>query len=93
MGKTRTSVGRLSAIAFAIVVASYALAAPVLATGGVALQAASANGNSDNAPGQNKADGSWNGEAGQDYATAMALIILQMPNRYLPVFHGKGPGG
>jgi len=42
---------------------------------------------------QNKADGSWNGEAGQDYATAMALIILQMPNRYLPVFHGKGPGG
>jgi prenyltransferase beta subunit len=42
---------------------------------------------------QNKVDGSWNGEAGQDYATAMALIILQMPNRYLPVFHGKGPGG
>ncbi len=37
-------------------------------------------------------DGSWNGEAGQEYATAMALIILQMPNRYLPVFHGKGPG-
>ena len=34
----------------------------------------------------------WSGEAGEDYATAMALIILQMPNRYLPVFHGKGPG-
>ena len=27
-----------------------------------------------------------------DYATAMALIILQMPNRYLPVYTGKGPG-
>jgi len=41
---------------------------------------------------QNKTTGSWNGEAGEDYATAMALIILQMPNRYLPVFHAKGPG-
>ena len=41
---------------------------------------------------QNKASGSWTGEAGEDYATAMGLIILQMPNRYLPVFHGKGPG-
>jgi hypothetical protein len=41
---------------------------------------------------QNKTNGSWSGEAGDDYATAMALIILQMPNRYLPVFHGKGPG-
>lgn len=41
---------------------------------------------------QTKSNGSWNGEAGEDYATAMALIILQMPNRYLPVFHGKGPG-
>ena len=41
---------------------------------------------------QNKTDGSWSGEAGTDYATAMALIILQMPNRYLPVFHGKGAG-
>lgn len=41
---------------------------------------------------QNKTTGSWSGEAGEDYATAMALIILQMPNRYLPVFHGKGPG-
>ena len=27
-----------------------------------------------------------------EYGTAMALIILQMPNRYLPVFNGKGPG-
>jgi prenyltransferase beta subunit len=41
---------------------------------------------------QIKGTGAWNGEAGEDYATAMALIILQMPNRYLPVFHGKGPG-
>jgi len=41
---------------------------------------------------QNRTTGSWTGEGGEDYATAMALIILQMPNRYLPVFHGKGPG-
>jgi hypothetical protein len=41
---------------------------------------------------QNKGSGGWTGESGEDYATAMALIILQMPNRYLPVFHGKGPG-
>jgi len=39
---------------------------------------------------QNKQNGGWSGEAGEDYATAMALIILQMPNRYLPVYHGKG---
>ncbi len=30
-------------------------------------------------------DGSWNGEASQQYATSMALIILQIPNRYLPI--------
>ena len=36
--------------------------------------------------------GSWSGEAGDDYGTALALIILQMPNRYLPVYNGKGPG-
>jgi len=42
---------------------------------------------------QNKSTGSWTGEAGDDYATAMALIVLQMPNRYLPVFHGKGTEG
>jgi len=41
---------------------------------------------------QVRGTGGWAGEAGNDYATAMALIILQMPNRYLPVFHGKGPG-
>ncbi len=36
--------------------------------------------------------GSWSGEYSEDYCTAMALIALQMPNRYLPVFNGKGPG-
>ncbi len=41
---------------------------------------------------QNKGTGVWQGEISPDYDTAMALIILQMPNRYLPVFHGKGPG-
>ncbi len=34
----------------------------------------------------------WSGDFSDDYATAMALIILQMPNRYLPVYNGKGPG-
>jgi squalene cyclase len=37
-------------------------------------------------------NGGWSGEYTDDYCTAMALIILQMPNRYLPVFNGKGPG-
>jgi prenyltransferase beta subunit len=41
---------------------------------------------------QNKSTGDWEGEVDPDYCTAMALIILQMPNRYLPVFNGKGPG-
>ena len=36
--------------------------------------------------------GIWEGDASKDYATSMALIILQMPNRYLPVYTGKGPG-
>jgi hypothetical protein len=34
----------------------------------------------------------WDGDFSEDYATAMALIVLQMPNRYLPVYAGKGPG-
>lgn len=38
-------------------------------------------------------NGLWQGNFSEDYATAMALIILQMPNRYLPVYAGKGPGG
>jgi prenyltransferase beta subunit len=34
----------------------------------------------------------WDGDFSEDYATSMALIIMGMPNRYLPVFAGKGPG-
>ena len=41
---------------------------------------------------QDKSTGKWSGDFSDDYATAMALIILQMPNRYLPVYTGKGPG-
>jgi hypothetical protein len=41
---------------------------------------------------QDKRTGAWRGDHSEDYATAMALIILQMPNRYLPVYTGKGPG-
>jgi len=40
-----------------------------------------------------KPDGRWSGEVCDEYCTAIALIVLQMPNRYLPVFSGKGPGG
>jgi len=29
--------------------------------------------------------GSWSGSAGREYGTAMACIILQVPNRYLPI--------
>ena len=32
------------------------------------------------------AEGYWQGQAGNEYGTAMALIILQMPNRLLPIF-------
>jgi hypothetical protein len=39
-----------------------------------------------------QASGSWAGDFTEEYATSMALLILQMPNRYLPVFTGKGPG-
>ncbi len=31
-------------------------------------------------------EGYWRGQAGTDYGTAMALIILEMPNRLLPIF-------
>lgn len=37
-------------------------------------------------------NGAWSEEVSEDYCTALALIILQVPNRYLPVFSGKGPG-
>jgi hypothetical protein len=43
--------------------------------------------------GRQQADGRWTGEVCDEYCTAIALIVLQMPNRYLPVFSGKGPGG
>ena len=33
-----------------------------------------------------EADGYWRGQAGDEYGTAMALIILQLPNRLLPIF-------
>jgi prenyltransferase beta subunit len=36
--------------------------------------------------------GAWSGEVSEEYCTSIALIVLQMPNRYLPVFNGKGPG-
>ena len=32
------------------------------------------------------AQGSWSDTIGSEYGTAMALIILQMPNNYLPIF-------
>jgi hypothetical protein len=31
-------------------------------------------------------EGYWQGQAGNEYGTAMALIILQVPNRLLPFF-------
>ncbi|MBI5763806.1 MAG: terpene cyclase/mutase family protein [Planctomycetes bacterium] len=31
-------------------------------------------------------DGSWRGEAGTEYGTAMAMIILQMPKETMPIF-------
>jgi hypothetical protein len=34
----------------------------------------------------------WTGDYSDECDSAMALIALQMPNRYLPVFNGKGPG-
>lgn len=32
------------------------------------------------------AQGSWQDSIGNEYGTAMALIVLQMPNNYLPIF-------
>ncbi|MEM1210179.1 MAG: prenyltransferase/squalene oxidase repeat-containing protein [Planctomycetota bacterium] len=31
-------------------------------------------------------DGSWESNHGKDYGTAMSLLVLQMPNRLLPIF-------
>jgi squalene cyclase len=36
--------------------------------------------------GRQQADGNWQSNFGDDYATAMALITLQVPNRLLPIF-------
>jgi hypothetical protein len=36
--------------------------------------------------GRQQPEGFWRGQAGTEYGTAMALIILQMPNRLLPIF-------
>ena len=35
----------------------------------------------------------WQAEYSEEYATSMALIILQMPNRYLPVFDASTGAG
>jgi hypothetical protein len=35
---------------------------------------------------QSASDGHWNDSICNEYGTAMALIILQMPNNYLPIF-------
>ena len=36
--------------------------------------------------GRQRDDGSWMSPKGNEYATAMACIILQIPNNYLPIF-------
>lgn len=35
---------------------------------------------------QQQPNGSWNSEYGEEYGTAMALLVLQIPNRFLPIF-------
>lgn len=40
----------------------------------------------DGNPGRQDPEGFWRGQAGDEYGTAMALIVLQMPNRLLPIF-------
>ncbi|MCE9589992.1 MAG: terpene cyclase/mutase family protein [Planctomycetes bacterium] len=35
---------------------------------------------------QQSPSGGWQSEQGEEYGTAMALLILQIPNRYLPIF-------
>ncbi len=36
--------------------------------------------------GKQQEDGGWDSSHGRSYGTAMALIVLQMPNRLLPIF-------
>ncbi len=33
-----------------------------------------------------EADGHWSSNHGDDYGTAMSLLVLQVPNRLLPIF-------
>lgn len=40
----------------------------------------------DSLVGRQRDDGSWFDAIGAEYATAMAALILQMPNSYLPIF-------
>jgi hypothetical protein len=40
----------------------------------------------DNLISAQRPDGSWTSSHGSSYATAMALLVLQIPNRYLPIF-------
>ncbi len=32
------------------------------------------------------ADGHWDGEAGETYGTSMAILVLSVPYRYLPIY-------
>ena len=36
--------------------------------------------------GKQQTSGSWSSENGEEYGTAMSLLILQVPNRFLPIF-------
>ena len=36
--------------------------------------------------GQQQANGSWASEHGDEYGTAMSLIVLEIPDRFLPIF-------
>jgi hypothetical protein len=36
--------------------------------------------------GQQKADGRWPDQVCDEYGTAMALLVLQMPNDLVPIF-------
>ena len=40
----------------------------------------------DDLTGRQLDDGSWDGQAGDEYGTSMALIVLQLPKRLLPIF-------
>jgi hypothetical protein len=49
------------------------------------------NGQRDELVKQQNADGSWQGDfAGHVYGTAIALLTLQLPYQYLPIFQRLG---